>query len=94
MMKDIGVKPNLNLNWRDRRYKRYYEVIDFLVNRIQEHVWLDSGKAKRRLRGSDLEKLHYSVECLVRDCIAVVLQKTYIWRKRLSKPLMNAVSPA
>ena len=36
MMKDISVKPNLNLNWRDRRYKRFYEVIDFLVNRIQE----------------------------------------------------------
>ena len=53
MMKDISVKPNLNLNWRDRRYKRFYEVIDFLVNRIQEHVWLDNGKAKRRLRGSD-----------------------------------------
>ena len=36
MMKDISVKPNLNLNWRDRRYKRFYEVTDFLVNRIQE----------------------------------------------------------
>ena len=36
MMKDIGVKPNLNLNWRDRRYQRFYEVTDFLVNRIQE----------------------------------------------------------
>ena len=35
MMKDIGVKPNLNLNWRDRRYKRFYEVTDFLVNQIQ-----------------------------------------------------------
>ena len=75
MTKDISVKPNLRLSWRDRRYKRFYEVTDFLVNRIQEHVWLDSGKAKRRLRGSDLEKLHYSVECLVRDCIAVVLQR-------------------
>ena len=76
-MKDNSVKPNLNLNWRDRRYQRFYEVTDFLVNRIQEHVWLDSGKAKRRLRGSDLEKLHYSVECLVRDCIAVVLQRIF-----------------
>ena len=23
MTKDISVKPNLNLNWRDRRYKRF-----------------------------------------------------------------------
>ena len=36
MMKDISMKPNLNLNWRDKRYKRFYEVTDFLVNRIQE----------------------------------------------------------
>lgn len=34
-MKDIGVKPNLNLNWRDRRYQRFYEVTDFLVIQIQ-----------------------------------------------------------
>ena len=36
MTKDISVKPNLRLSWRDRRYKRFYEVTDFLVNRIQE----------------------------------------------------------
>ena len=36
MTKDISEKPNLRLSWRDRRYKRFYEVTDFLVNRIQE----------------------------------------------------------
>ena len=36
MTKDISEKPNLRLSWRDRRYKRFYEITDFLVNRIQE----------------------------------------------------------
>ena len=45
------------------------------MDELQEHVWVKSGKAKRRLKGDGLEKLHYSVECLVRDCMAVVLQR-------------------
>ena len=36
MTKDISVKPNLHLSWRDKRYQRFYEVTDFLVNRIQK----------------------------------------------------------
>ena len=66
---------NLNLSWRDTRYHRFYEVVDQLVHELQEHVWVKTGKAKRRLKGDGLEKLHYSVECLVRDCLAVVLQR-------------------
>ena len=66
---------NLNLSWRDTRYHRFYEVVDQLVDELQEHVWAKSGKAKRRLKGDGLEKLNYSVECLVRDCMAVVLQR-------------------
>ena len=68
-------KDSLNLTWRDTRYHRFYEVVDQLVDELQEHVWAKSGKAKRRLNGDGLEKLHYSVECLVRDCMAVVLQR-------------------
>jgi hypothetical protein len=65
----------LKLSWRDHKYHRFYEVVDQLVHELQEHVWFKSGKAKRRLKGDGLEKLHYSVECLVRDCMAVVLQR-------------------
>ena len=81
-MKEAASKPairkqtnSLNLSWRDARYHRFYEVVDQLVHELQEHVWFKTGKAKRRLKGDGLEKLHYSVECLVRDCMAVVLQR-------------------
>jgi hypothetical protein len=66
---------SLNLSWRDIRYRRFYEVVDQLTHQLQEHVWVKTGKTKRRLKGDGLEKLHYSVECLVRDCMAVVLQR-------------------
>ena len=65
----------LKLSWRDRKYHRFYEVVDQLVDELQDHVWVKKGKAKRRLKGDGLEKLFYSVECLVRDCMAVVLQR-------------------
>ena len=81
-MKEATSKPvirkqidSLNLSWRDARYHRFYEVVDQLVHELQEHVWVKIGKPKRRLKGDGLEKLHYSVECLVRDCMAVVLQR-------------------
>ena len=65
----------ISLSWRDKRYQRFYEIIDRLVSELQEHVWRETNKRKRRLTGNDLDKLHYSVECLVRDCIAVVLSR-------------------
>ena len=73
----VNTKPAsaLNLSWRDQRYHRFYQVVDNLVQELQEHVWLKIGKPRRRLKGGGLEKLHYSVECLVRDCMAVVLQR-------------------
>jgi hypothetical protein len=81
-LKEATAKPvnaskadNLKLSWRDARYHRFYEVVDQLVDELQEHVWVKTGKAKRRLKGDGLEKLYYSVECLVRDCMAVVLQR-------------------
>ena len=73
-----SAKPNQSessdLTWRDARYQRFYEVVDQLTAELQEHVWLETGKPKRRVKGDGLEKLHYCVECLVRDCVAVVLQ--------------------
>ena len=73
----VKAKPEyiLNLSWRYARYHRFYAVVDQLVDELQKHVWVKTGKAKRRLKGDGLEKLHYSVECLVRDCMAVVLQR-------------------
>ena len=68
-------KDSINLSWRDSRYNRFYEVVDHLVEEIQGHVWAQTGKPMRRVKGDGLEKLHYSVECLVRDCMAVVLQR-------------------
>jgi len=54
-----------------RPISSFYTVVD----QLQEHVWSETGKPKRRLKGDGLEKLHYSVECLVRGCMAVVLQR-------------------
>ena len=71
----INKNASLNLSWRDARYHRFYMIVDQLVEELQEHVWLKTGKPKRRLKEDGLEKLHYSVECLVRNCIAVVLQR-------------------
>ena len=65
----------LNLSWRDQRYVKFYEVVDELVDELQQHVWIKQEKPRRRLKGNGLEKLHYSVECLVRNCMAVVLQR-------------------
>lgn len=71
-----SIRPNQSDSsdpaWRDARYQRFYEVVDQLVAELQEHVWVKTGKAKRRMLGDGLEKLTYSVECLVRDCVAVI----------------------
>ena len=71
----INKNASLSVSWRDARYHRFYKIVDQLVYELQEHVWLKTGKSKRRLKGDGLEKLHYSIECLVRECIAVVLQR-------------------
>jgi hypothetical protein len=78
---------SLRLSWRDLRYRRFYAVVDHLVDELQDHVWVKTGKPKRRLNGYGLEKLHYSVECLVRDCMAVVLQRKikYVGEDDVSK---------
>ena len=54
----------------------FYTVVDQLVDELQEHVWSETGKPKRRLKGDGLEKLYYSVECLVRGCVAVLCAGT------------------
>ena len=69
------LSPSPTMSWRDTRYKRFYEIVDQLVSEVQQLVWKETNTVKRRLGGNELAKLHYSIECLVRDCIAVVLQR-------------------
>ena len=64
-----------SMSWRDTRYTRFYEIVDQLVSEVQQLVWKETNAVKRRLGGNELAKLHYSIECLVRDCMAVVLQR-------------------
>lgn len=68
-------RENLSLCWRDLRYRQFYKVVDQLVLEVQAHKWLKTGQVRRKLKGNQLAKLHYSIECLVRDCMAVVLQR-------------------
>ena len=62
-------------SWREIRYHSFYQVVDTVVEDIQNHIWIDTGKAKRRLKGDQLEKLTYSVEKLMRDSLAIVMDK-------------------
>ena len=36
----------LNLSWRDRRYVKFYKVVDELVDELQQHVWIKKGKPR------------------------------------------------
>ena len=60
----------LNLSCRDQRYAKFYQIVDKLVDELQNVVCPKRGKPKRKVKGNELIKLHYSVECLLRDCLA------------------------
>ena len=60
-------------SWREVSYHSFYQVVDTVVEDIQSLIWVATGKAKRRLKGNQLEKLSYSVEKLIRDSLVVVL---------------------
>ena len=60
-------------SWRHLSYHNFYQVVDVVVEDIQSLVWVATGKAKRRLKGNQLEKLTYSVEKLIRDSLSVVV---------------------
>ncbi|GAD57531.1 hypothetical protein MBELCI_3583 [Limimaricola cinnabarinus LL-001] len=60
---------------RERRYHRFFQIVDKVVEEIQAHQWVDTGKPKRRLRGEQLQMLRASVETLIRDSVAVVYQR-------------------
>ena len=50
--------------WRTLRYQRFYQIADQVVDEVQELIWADTGKAKRRVKGGELEKLTYSIDKL------------------------------
>ena len=61
-------------DWRQARYQRFYEVVDHIVPEILA-LKEDDGRVKRRLAGKQLNQLQYSVETIVRDCVAVIHQR-------------------
>jgi hypothetical protein len=67
--------PEQNLPPRERRYRRFFEIVDEVVEEIQEHIWRETGKPKRRVKGDQLQKLRVSVETLIRDSVAVTYQR-------------------
>lgn len=46
------IEHNSPLTWRDKRYKQFYQIVDQLVEEIQDHVWIGTGKKKRRVRNA------------------------------------------
>ena len=62
-------------SWRDMIYQTFYQVVDTVVEDIQSLVWENTNKARRRVKGDQLEKLTYSVEKLIRDSVSVVIGK-------------------
>ena len=75
--------------WREVSYHSFYQAADNVVEDIQSLVWAATGKAKRRLKGDQLEKLTYSVEKLMRDSIAVVIDKGKIPNCPIAKSKMR-----
>ena len=70
-------KPNSPTHsWRDKRYHRFYEIVDLIVNELQDVRPEKGGKAvKRKSKGARFESLTYSVEKIIRDCVAVIFQR-------------------
>ncbi len=66
-------------DWRSKRYLRFYSITDQIVDELQNHIWIKTERAKRRLKGSDLDALKYSVETLIRDSVSIVYQRRKSW---------------
>jgi hypothetical protein len=61
-------------SWRDQRYRRFYEVVDTVVEDIL-CLPSDEGVVKKRLKGERLDRLKHSVGTLIRDTVAIVMQR-------------------
>ena len=72
------VKQQYNsYSWRTVTYQRFYQVADQVVDEVQELVWADTGKVRRRLKDGGLKKLTYSIEKLIRDSLSVIINNKY-----------------
>lgn len=86
--KDLMInRSSPSMSWRDTRYTRFYEIVDQLVSEVQQLVWKETNTRKRKLGGNELAKLHYSIECLVRDCMAICLFPLKYVQPSLDSPL-------
>ena len=63
----IKMNRSFNLSWKGAPYHRLFTIVDQWIYDLQEHVRIQTGKFKRRLKGNVSERICYSVECLVRD---------------------------
>ena len=63
---------DIDLTLKDRKYKKFYMIMDQLVHEIKEHVSANAGEPKRRCKGDGLGKLYFSVKCLAIDCVTAV----------------------
>lgn len=71
---DITLPPVDATSRRDERYHRFYAVVDHVVEDIL-NLPDEQGLTKKRLKGDRLDRLRYSVETLIRDTVAIVLQR-------------------
>ena len=80
---------NINItthSWRDKRYRRFYEIVDSIIDELQDTRPEKEGKAvKRKSRGARFESLTYSVEKIIRDCVAIVFQRKRIQAASITK---------
>lgn len=75
--------------WRTIRYQRFYQIADQVLDEVQELIWADTGKAKRRVKGDELEKLTYSIDKLIRDSVSIVLTDKYKHSCAIAKSKMQ-----
>ena len=86
MLDSISYK---DYSWREVSYHSFYQVVDTVVEDIQSLKWVATGKAKRRLKGNQLERLTYSVEKLIRDSLAVVIGNSKLPNCPIAKSKMR-----
>ena len=55
----------------DKRYAKFYKVVDQITDELQAMVWPDTGKVRRRSKGEELVKLKLSVGKLIRDSLSI-----------------------
>ena len=44
------------MDYLDKRYAKFYKVVDQITDELQAMVWPDTGKVRRRSKGEELVK--------------------------------------